>query len=73
MQSTLTLTFDHDTFRLDVKGEGPAIETFLAMIEQAKRHFEAQLRIQAALQAQAQMAEQKRNAEIASMVTRRGN
>jgi hypothetical protein len=62
--STLTLTFEHDTFSLHVSGEAPAIDVFMAMIDQAKRHFEAQLRAQAAMQLQQQIADQVRTRGI---------
>lgn len=68
--STLTLTFDHDTFNLTVKGEAPSIEVFMAMLDQAKRYFETQMRVQAAMQMQAQVAQQQRDAEIKQMISR---
>ncbi len=67
--SQLRLTFNHDTFALDVKGEAPNLETFLAMIEQAKRYFEQQLRAQAAMQLQAQLADQVKTAQIKQMIS----
>ncbi len=41
----LILTMDLDTFYLNVSGTIPTLELALAMLEQAKRHFEAQLRM----------------------------
>lgn len=68
MTSTLTLTFNHDTFRLDVKGEAPALDVFLAMLAQAQREFEAQLRAQKALQLQAQINEHRTNEMIRAKI-----
>lgn len=73
IKSQLTLAFDHDTFALDIKGEAPSIEVFLSMIEQAKRYFEQQLRAQAAMQLQAQIARQQQDAQIKAMISGRGN
>lgn len=73
IKSHLTLAFDHDTFSLEVKGEAPSIEVFLAMTAQAQRYFEQQLRMQAAVNLQAQMAQQQRDAEIARRLSGRGN
>jgi hypothetical protein len=68
VKSTLTLTFDHDTFALDVKGEAPNHEVFLAMLEQAKRSFEAQLRLHNAMQMQQQIADQQRNQALVNKI-----
>jgi hypothetical protein len=62
--STLTLTFEHDTFHLEVKGEAPRMDVFMAMLQQAERYFEGQLRAQAALQLQRQVMEQARTEQI---------
>lgn len=66
--SVLTLTFDHDTFHLDVKGEAPALDTFMAMLQQAERYFETQLRAQAAMQFQAQIADRARTEQLARSI-----
>lgn len=62
--STLQMTFEHDTFALHIAGEAPSIEVFMNMIEQAKRHFEQQLRTQAAMQLQAQLAEKVKTDQL---------
>jgi len=69
--STLNLTFTHDTFHLDIKGEAPALETFLAMLEQAKRHFEAEIKRQQVLAMQNVIAEQRRGQMLAEKVSRK--
>ncbi len=50
----LILTMDLETFLLDVSGETPTLDFALGMLEQARRHFEAQLRM---AQAQASLAQ----------------
>ncbi len=50
----LVLTMDLETFYLDVSGETPTLDFALGMLEQAKRHFEAQLRMAQAQQSLAQ-------------------
>ncbi len=50
----LVLTMDLKTFYLDVSGETPTLDFALGMLEQAKRHFEAQLRMAQAQKALAQ-------------------
>lgn len=68
MKSTLTLTFEHDTFALDVKGEAPNHEVFMAMLEQAKRYFEAQIRLHTAMQLQQQIVDQQRSQAIVNKI-----
>ncbi len=46
----LILTMDLDTFRLNVSGTVPTLELAIAILEQAKRHFESQLRMAEAQQ-----------------------
>ncbi len=50
----LVLTMDLRTFLLEVSGDAPTLDFALAMLEQAKRHFEAHLRMAQAQQAMAQ-------------------
>lgn len=70
-RSTLTLTFDHETFHLDVKGEAPSVEVFMAMLQQATRYFEAQVRLATGLQLRQQMAEQQQAAAVAAALARK--
>lgn len=69
--STLVLTFEHDTFKLEVKGEAPNLEVMLAIVDQAKRHLEAQLRVQHAMALQNQITEQQRNQNLSEQIRRR--
>lgn len=69
--STLVLTFEHDTFKLEVKGEAPNLEVMLAIVDQAKRHLESQLRVQQAMALQNQITEQQRNQNLSEQIRRR--
>jgi hypothetical protein len=62
----MTLTFDPETFHLDVKFTGPNLDCALAMLDQAKRWFENQLRAAAAMQIQADMQRARSDAALAA-------
>lgn len=66
--ATLTLTLDLLTYHLDIKGEGPSNDCFMAMLAQAQRYFDAQNRLQLAAHFQQQAREQAENAKIAALV-----
>jgi 16S rRNA G1207 methylase RsmC len=64
----IVLTFTASPWHLDIKGEVENYDVALAMLEQAKRHFEQQLRLQAAMQMQEQIIVAAENARIAAAV-----
>jgi hypothetical protein len=64
--ATMALTFDPAGFQLRVDFKGPNVECALAMLAQATRWFEAQLRAAQALQIQADMRRQAEDAAIAA-------
>ena len=64
--ATMEMTFDLTTFHLDVAFTGPALECAVAMCDQAKRHFEAQIRAAHALQIQQQMQQRAHDAALVS-------
>ena len=64
--NTIILAFTSDPWHLDIKATVENYDQALAMLDQARRWFETQLRAQAALQLQQQMAEQARAAQIAA-------
>ncbi len=55
-EAQLTLTMDLVTFHLDVKGSVPTLDMALALLAQATRFFETQIRMQALQQVQEQRA-----------------
>ena len=68
--STLALTFQHDTFHLDVKGELVNYECALAMLDQAKRFFEQQIKLQAAQELQKKLVDNARVEELMRTVAK---
>ena len=66
----LALTFDPETFHLDVKFTGPNLDCALAMLDQARRWFENQLRAAAAMQIQADMQRASADASLAASIRR---
>lgn len=64
----MSLIFDAATFALTIDFKGPNLDCALAMLQQAERTFEAQLRAAHAVQLRQQMAEQEQNARIAAQV-----
>lgn len=65
----LVLTLDVlPTWHLHIGGNIENADVAVAMLDQAKRYFEAQLRAAQAMQLQRQMAEQAENARIAAAV-----
>lgn len=68
--SKLVLTFNHDTFALHIEGEIANSDCALAIVQQAARYFETQLRQQAALQFGQQVDSQRRGVMLADRVLR---
>ncbi len=62
----LTLHFNSTTMRLHLSGHITSIDHALAMLAQATREYERQLRTQQAMQLQADLAQQARDAQIAA-------
>jgi hypothetical protein len=60
----LELTFTPDDFHLDVHFTGPNLDCALAMLAQAARWFESQLRAAAAMQIQADMERAREDAAL---------
>jgi hypothetical protein len=70
----MELTFEPATFHLDVKFTGPNLDCALAMLDQARRWFENQLRAASAMKIQADMQRARAGAELAaSLRTPRGS
>lgn len=64
--SKLELTFNHETFALDVGGAVVNHDCALSMLQQATRYFEGLLRAQGALQLQAQLQRQREDVVLAN-------
>ena len=67
---TLTLHFDRTTHRLHLSGEVHNVDVALAMLAQATREYERQLRAQHAIQLQAELAQAARDQQIADAMRR---
>lgn len=63
--AVLQLSFTPRTFKLDIGGSVENIDIALAMLEQAKRHFEGELRAMKALQLQQRMTQAAQDNAIA--------
>ncbi len=68
----LVLTMDLVTFQLAVKGNVPTLEMALAILAQATRFFETQLRMQAVQQVQEQRAAAQLTQEILGNLRHKG-
>lgn len=66
----IVLTFTASPWHMDIKATVENYDQALAMLDQARRWFEGQLRAQAALELQRQMADNARTAAIADSVRR---
>lgn len=64
----IELTLTVAPWHLDIKATVENLDMGLAMLDQARRYFEAQLRLQAAAQLQQQIVEQQRVAAIVDSV-----
>jgi hypothetical protein len=64
--ATLTLRMDMLTHTLNVEGDGPNLDTYIAMLDQAKRTLELQARAQAV----AQIQQQVKDAQLTEAVRR---
>lgn len=62
----LQLTFEPATFRLDIGGNCVNADVALAMLDQAKRAYEHELRKLAALRMQQELHEMAQNAQVAA-------
>ncbi len=64
----IVLTFTASPWHLDIKATVENYDLALAMLDQARRWFEGQLRVQAALELQEQMRVAAENARIMASV-----
>lgn len=64
----IVLTLSVDPWHLDIKATVENMDAALAALDQAKRYFEQQLRIQAAAQFQQQAADAARTQQILNQV-----
>ncbi len=71
-QAQLTLTMDLVTFRLQTKGNVPTLDMALAILAQATRFFETQLRMAAVQQVQEQRAAAQLTQEILGNLRQKG-
>jgi len=66
--ATITLTFTASPWHLDIKATVESFDQALAMLDQARRWFENQLRLAAAVEAQQAMERARQDAAIAAAV-----
>jgi hypothetical protein len=66
--NTIILAFTADPWKLDIKATVQNYEMALAMLDQARRWFQAQVQAQHAMQIAQQLAESANNERIASLI-----
>lgn len=64
--AVLQLSFTPATFRLEIGGNLVNADIAIAMLDQAKRHFENELRKVNAMRLQQELAEMVQNAKVAA-------
>jgi hypothetical protein len=70
--ATVTLTFTPATWHLDIKAKVGNFDMALAMLDQARRWFEARVRARDSIQIAQELAQQERDMQIAAAVRNGG-
>ena len=69
---TITLTFDPAKWRLDIKATVGNFDMALAMLDEARRWFEARIRARDSIRIAQELAQQERDMQIAAAVRNGG-